>query len=912
MKILQNKTKATAISFVLVLTIAISLTFLPTVNAEVINYTSYVYCSVSPNVIGVGQQMLLVMWTAEMPPDIGEIAGTAPGGRAAWYDVGFYVTDPEGNKETITIAKSDPVGSGWVNYTPNKIGTYTIQAWFPETWKNTTTSQRHYSAAVSPETTFTVQEEPIEPWTETPLPTEYWTRPISSMNRDWWQVTGNWLTGPVNWGAGAAQNFGPTTGFGYGPGPESAHIMWTKPYWAGGIMDYRTGDTGYQTYHYQGLRFTPPIILNGKLYYNYRVNAHETQGHLCVDLYTGETIYYNDAVELAFASIYDYSSPNQHGGFPYVWRTSGVTLPEGYTTEPGKSTWEMLDGFTGEPITIIANVSAPRGSINVYGKDGSILYYNIVNLGNNTNPNYYLTVWNSSAIDSMLAGTSTSTGAWQWRPAGHAVHDGNQGFSLNVSIPDVSGSIRAVREGEFVIVGTTGSNNEDGVVLGNLWCLSLEPGKEGTELWKITFTPPSSINRRIQMPSGGFSPEDGVFTFSCDETVQRWGYSLKTGEQLWESEPEIAMNFYSIKWPDMGPSQIVYEGKLLTCGYGGELIAYNITTGEIIWKYTARTEGFESPYGNYPMGIGAIADGKIYIGTGEHSPTQPLYRGSVLQCINASNGVLLWNFPVFGIFMVGGNGGDDFAIADGFLLALNAYDNQIYCFGKGPSATTVTAPDTSVTLGSSVMIKGTVIDIAAGTKQDEQAARFPNGVPAVSDASQENWMEYLYMQRPMPKDATGVKVKLTAIDPNGNFQDIGYATTDLNGNFGKMWIPPVPGEYHVTATFEGSESYWPSDATTYFGVDPAPSPAQPIEPESAEPEPTEPEPTEPEPTEPTEHEPTEPEPTEPEPTEPEPLVPEPTEPTEVPFITTEIAIIIAVIVVAIIGIVAYWVLRKRK
>jgi uncharacterized protein HemX len=64
---------------------------------------------------------------------------------------------------------------------------------------------------------------------------------------------------------------------------------------------------------------------------------------------------------------------------------------------------------------------------------------------------------------------------------------------------------------------------------------------------------------------------------------------------------------------------------------------------------------------------------------------------------------------------------------------------------------------------------------------------------------------------------------------------------------------------------------------------------------------TEPEPTTPEPT-----------PTEPEPTTPEPTEPEPTEPTEAPLITTEIAIIAAVTVAVVIGIVAYWALKKRK
>jgi hypothetical protein len=71
-------------------------------------------------------------------------------------------------------------------------------------------------------------------------------------------------------------------------------------------------------------------------------------------------------------------------------------------------------------------------------------------------------------------------------------------------------------------------------------------------------------------------------------------------------------------------------------------------------------------------------------------------------------------------------------------------------------------------------------------------------------------------------------------------------------------------------------------------------------------------PDEPEPAEPTEPEPTEPEPTEPEPTEPEPTEPEPTEPTEAPLLTTEVAIIAAVVIASVIGIVSYWALRKRK
>jgi hypothetical protein len=128
----------------------------------------------------------------------------------------------------------------------------------------------------------------------------------------------------------------------------------------------------------------------------------------------------------------------------------------------------------------------------------------------------------------------------------------------------------------------------------------------------------------------------------------------------------------------------------------------------------------------------------------------------------------------------------------------------------------------------------------------------------------------VYMQQSCPTYYEGVEVKLETLDPNGNFYEIGTVKSDGSGIFKKMWTPDVEGEYTVIATFEGSKAYYRSYAETVFGVGPAVAPSGPIE-------------------------------------------PEPTEPTAVaPFITTEIAIIIAVVVVAIIGIVAFWTLRKRK
>jgi hypothetical protein len=157
------------------------------------------------------------------------------------------------------------------------------------------------------------------------------------------------------------------------------------------------------------------------------------------------------------------------------------------------------------------------------------------------------------------------------------------------------------------------------------------------------------------------------------------------------------------------------------------------------------------------------------------------------------------------------------------MVWFNGYDNQIYAYGKGQSATTVTASPKVSVHGDSVLIEGTVTDQSPGqTCLGIPAA----GTPAIADDSMSAWMEYLYQQQPMPTDAKGVTVTLDVIDANGNFRSIGTATSDTSGTFSYMWEPDIPGKYTLIATFQGSESYYASYAETAFGITEAP-PATP-------------------------------------------------------------------------------------
>ena len=879
---------------------------LPIGNAHYPGWTvpTWTYISATNNPIGVNQPTTLIYWSDKYPPT----AVGAYGDRWTFY---VDITKPDGSKETRGPFTSDPIGTGYLTYVPNQIGNYSFTArmdqhvitglpYPPGTlglYMGAAAVNDTYLASQSSPLTLVVQSQQILPWSEPPLPTEFWARPINSMNREWWPIAGNWLSG-------AAMVDGSTREINaYSKGPESAHIMWAREFWAGGLMDGRFGNIGYQTSHYSGLSFAPPIILNGVLYYN--VGAHPRIGWYAVDLYTGETLYFHNTTgpvsptgtqklsgaqfdpegsvvgeSLSFGQIYNYESPNQHGGFPYLWSTTARIV--GYDNVPGVGqtpiydpSWMMFDAYTGNYICSIANVSA--SGTQVYGKEGSILYYNLVGSGANKR----LTVWNTSQAIWYKEKYQTNQ-YWMWRPYLNYTFGGQYGFSLNASIPNVQGSIRAVREDLYVIGGTAGTNNENGIVQGNLWALNLKPSADGivnpTLLWNITFTPPSSAgNKTISM--GTVDPEDGVFLFTCTQTRQWWGYNLQTGQLLWgPSAPEIQMNYY-------GMSSTIYRGKLYSYGSGmteGELICYDIKTGAIKWKYTPAQEGFESPYGNYPLSIACVADGKLYFYSSEHSPTQPFWRGSYVRCVDAETGAEIWKINHHGRVVV----------ADGYLVGLNFYDNRIYSYGMGPTETTVSA-DSHVPLGDSVLIQGTVIDTAAGTKQTEQAARFPNGVPAMSDADMTAWMQYVYMQQSKPTDAKGVKVHLTAIDPNGNFQDIGTATSNMLGDYAIEWTPPVPGLYTVTATFDGSKSYYRSEAGTSFVVSkagaapavvtPTPTATQPVTPVSPTPVET-------------------------------PVSPSPTQavnpPTSAEPTTTYIAIGIAVIV--IVAAAAALILRRRK
>lgn len=859
-KIGKNKTTTTIIALFLALTIAATAVIsVQTSKAQTAAspLPTHPYLAISPNPAGINQEVTLSMWLGEINP-----AALVSGG-SRWENFTVLISEPDGTSQTLGPFRADDASFAFIIYVPDQIGEYTLEFSFPgqhvtgTSWLGVPVDQ--YFGASSFTATLVVQEQPATSTPQALLPTAYWTRPINSQNSDWYTISGNWLTIKPLDDDTYTSNVAP-----YTTAPNSAHILWTKPIIYGGLIGGEFGG-GATSHYYEGKSYqamwTPPIIINGVLYYNSAIAPY--QGFYAVDLRTGQTLWFSNATSvwngigvsqsITLGQIYNYLSPNQEGASPYLWNMIG---------DP----WRMYDANTGNLILSIAN---PRSGTNVEGPNGEILSY--------VYGNGWLAMWNSSRCIMESRPTygfpsDAFNNEWTWRPQNNVSINWIAGVQWNVSVTTFPGlAIQAINSGVIftapnLFIGIGSPPIPTNMIAGY-------SSTTGQLLWNRTLTLPSGPATAYTYAYGPMA--DGVFT-SYDALSMEWyGFSARTGNELW-GPTEADTNPWGSQ-PRASSSQIAY-GILYGAACDG-IRAFNITTGQLLWTFSGLNSGTDFPgFSNYPF-VGSaitIADGKIYVTTGlTHGA--PMFRGAQLYCVNATSGTLLWSISDF-------NAGGALPISDGILTTFNGYDNQIYAYGKGPTKTTVTAPDPIIVLGSQVLLTGTVTDISVGAKQDQVAANYPNGLPAVSDDSMSQFMEAVYMQQAYPEDVEGVEVVITTLDPNGNTYEIGRTTSDMSGTFGIAVDPPVPGLYKIIATFKGSESYYGSSAVTYLNVEEAPSPSMSIEPELTTPAQTGSTSTE----------------------------LQPTETAEAVLITTEVAIIAAVSVAVVIGIVAYWALRKRK
>ncbi len=797
---------------------------------------TWVYSVISPNPVGAGQRFTMVIYNPQVPLGASE-------GNDIRYKYHVEVTAPSGHTERVPSSGSlvsDSTGCTYTSYTPTEVGNYTVNVIFEELywdWTDPTTS--FFMGGASPRDyygvtflssnrtyTVTVQEDPVNPTaiTHYPLPTEYWARPIEGQNDVWGQVSSNWLNSAMDRNYGSTNNRIQTQGI----GPNSGHILWTKSTEDGGVVG---GDDYYSTsgevfnagHQYQTRMQDTSIIMQGRLYYQEPITWSGAGGiWVCVDLKTGEEVWRNMtmAATPSFGYYYDFDDMNQHGVVNPGWIFSsnfGTAIHPRYGTTVGS--------------TPLGLTNVPSGT-EVTGPKGESLRYIIQNDGTNSNPIWRLYEWNSSrCFTSASTGSINASLAAEIAPSttynAEPLHTWDYNVTLSTSMPSnwrptiryaAYNDVLLCSNGSLPAAGT-GSLTYHNTEESTLFAISLKEGEEGRILWtknyKMSFDDGS---QNVFVRAG-----EGAFVMQHMPDLKWSAYDMYTGNQLWEGASQAEDNpFGYFSWVSLMNvyCSSIYDGKLFTTGYTGRVYAYDLYNGTLIWVNEAPTGG--EIFVDYTLMHGVTADGKIYIGTHEHSADTPLLKGAKTRVYDINTGEEVWS-------MLGWANPGTMALADGVLTYWNNYDHQVYAVGKGPSSTNVYISNDVVPSGSSVMIKGTVMDVSAGTQQQQQAARFPNGVPAVSDESQSAWMEYVYMQKPRPTNATGVDVTLSVVDANGNYRDIGTATADADGFFNYNWMPDIDGTYTVYASFEGTESYWPSHAVTAFNIDPAPTTPQPTE-----------------------------------------------------------------------------------
>ena len=595
----MKKTNKSLTSIVLVLLFASSaFIVMQTANAHSPswNIPTYAYLSASPNTVGVGQYTVLIMWLNTVVPTSGGVGGDA------WRNWYINVTDPEGIKTTLGPFTSGQVGTTFTTFTPSKVGVYTMVFYWPGQILTNGTGTPNFRGlayvgdffmpSVSTPLTLNVTQTSQQLWQEPPLPTDYWTLPVSDMNRGWSSLASNWLGGA--WLVGGVQTAGLA--------PNSPHIVWNYRIRAGGIPDAQWPGIPYNANDYDS-PFSTPIIINGRVYVNNPVDAETPKyGYYCLDLQTGQLIWSKNGTDnglnqnnlislvgyasglniapalsqtfpqLAFGQLYHYYSVNGDGILSYLWMTSG-------------SSWYMLDAETGNWIMTLKNV--PGGTA-VVDQDGSLLRYSY-----NANTGALL-CWNSSQAIPPAGPTGTSQQQWKprvgatidavndtsWTVIGPVVNQWDaidiaprSGYTMNVTIakglpvspPSLtgglpspgSGSISVIQDENRVPQYIFGFRNWDAVASTTggsgtfaAWCVKINyhaaayspyPDKTFTQnnnlgytatlLYNINYTGPISGNLTWNL--GPIDYTTGIWTLFSKETMQWFGYKLTDGSKVW-------------------------------------------------------------------------------------------------------------------------------------------------------------------------------------------------------------------------------------------------------------------------------------------------------------------------------------------------------------------------------------------
>jgi hypothetical protein len=758
------------------------------------SFDTVAYLSVRPNPIGVGQSLLVNIWTT-------------PGTHHSFYMCDFKVTieDPAGEQEVRVMDSYFGDVSKWFEFKPDILGTWRLKFEQPGTYapageyrdRPGTTSLATYTLPYSvwwkPSETgwqeVEVQEDIVFSWPASELPTDYWKRPANPINREWWSILGNYpFDGCVYYYPGGRELYAGSLDRGsykytpYVQAPNTPHVVWKRQGDVGGLI----GAEAYQ-YSLRSGGNTPDIIFFGRCYgtVTKAVNGERIDVWQCYDLRTGEV--YWEQTGVPAPTYITYSRPS-------LGNVSGAIASQGYSLSLlylGGSRMIKYDPWDG---AAVVNVSTSPISGGKFYKDPYVL--SVQSLGG---VEYRLINWTVEGSTSNFADRVISNISWPLSSFRTRNWEFNENIAIYGSFGDFGGAAWTQWRYGY-----------------NLYVADLTSGEFLYQLVSNETHPPDTLVYTIQNPASLIADRGKIAMSAVNRHWIAW--EARSGEIVWESD--LTEYPWGNWWAYNTASYDFNEtkGAIIACSFDG-IYAIDWDDGSIIWHYQdPNAVPFENPY-TTEEGSPATpfftsirsADGKIYAFNGEHVASQPVVRDWKLHCINATTGELVWQIH---------NPMEPGAVADGYLTASNPYDGYMYVFGKGGSKTTVTAPNTSVPLGTSVVIRGTVLDQSPGQPR----------TPCVSADSMSTQMEYLHLQFPIDgiwhnETITGVPVYLTAIDQDNNVYDLGMTTINgYYGTFGFEWTPPEEGTYEIIACFNGDDSYGSSAASTFISVGPEPEP----------------------------------------------------------------------------------------
>ncbi|MDR2707815.1 MAG: PQQ-binding-like beta-propeller repeat protein [Nitrososphaerota archaeon] len=757
---------------------------------------TYTEVGVSPKIVGLGQDALINIMTYPGPSGpTYEAQSLVEGLLGGFSNISITVTKPNGQTETfmpidetleragiVVPGQAEIVGHLQFYYKPDQIGTYSFTASFPG--KTYTTDNQYanfdYSVYYKPSestqiATLTVVEDQQlagllngYPWS--PLPNDYWQNPVSTNNREWYEISGDWVQSRYNI---LGSNYNP-----YSTAPTSSHILWANQVSLGGLVGGMWGSLPYA-----GGGGAGGIVLDGKIY-----QAGKSGYFDCVDLRTGKLLWsapgsINGAQR--YYPTYQTGGQTNEGAIS-AWLWSGIS---GSNTGTGATNWLQYNPYNGDLTRNITNV--PRDIMYTKYEDGSPIFWCVQ--GNlalfNTSvpmklPYLNLIKWDLSQLTNTVGYSQVNTNNW------------TQGVVWNVTI--MQDDQVSIGDNNFQGVKPFPYDEAGVVIVRSRNAIQTMAGYDmetGAFLWKNNAT---VLNIDVRDEGIATSPA-GPMIMADGASNNFVAYDVKTGRELWRAPSG------ELPWGMLPAYTFVHHNGVTFMGsYDGHVYAYNVTNGNLVWKSEYIGADDETIYGNQPYTGSAVgANGILYYSTATVYSLMPRTRFHEIVAINETTGQFLWKLPI---------GMNPTAVVNGYLIATNSENGMQYGIGKGQTQTTITAPLTTVAAGTSVLIQGSVFDMSPGA---------PN-TPAVSDANMDEWMDYLYGQNATlinnPPAPEGVSIRLTAIDQNGNPTDLGTVTSDSSGLYKTMWTPDNEGAYTIYATFDGSNSYWGSYATTALGV----------------------------------------------------------------------------------------------